>query len=144
MRARSLSRHQLRILVADDDEVIAYLVAELLASMGHHVCAVETTVPGVVQGALRERPDLMIVDARLADGNGPSAVAGVQRHLQIPHFYISGGIVSEVGSAIVLQKPFREADLGSAIARTLEMVSDVEKRRPDGKCARSLVTRRSP
>src|SRR3954462_9634135 len=59
----------LRVLVVEDDALIAMLLTELLAGMGHDVCATAATEAEAVIAATRYRPDLMIVDAGLASGS---------------------------------------------------------------------------
>jgi CheY-like chemotaxis protein len=76
----------LRVLVVEDDALIAMLLSELLAGMGHAVCATAGTEAEAIMAATRYRPDLMIVDAGLGRGSGVSAVeeilcAGPLAHL---------------------------------------------------------------
>lgn len=66
--------NRLRVLVAEDDAVIAMLFAEVLTGMGYDVCAIESTEADLVVAAARCRPDVMIVDVRLRNGSGVSAV----------------------------------------------------------------------
>jgi CheY-like chemotaxis protein len=111
----------LRILVVEDDAVIGMLLSEMLADMGHDVCGVEVTEAAAVAAATRHRPDLMIVDAWLADGTGVSAVAQILRAGWVPHVFISGArIQPERPGAVALQKPFLQSDLVRAIQRALE------------------------
>ena len=112
----------LRVLVVEDDAVIGVLLAEMLIGMGHDVCAVELTEAGAVSAEARCRPDLMIVDVQLGDGNGVSAVAEILRTGSIPHLFVSGDISHAKAlrsDVIVIQKPFRESDLARAIQRAL-------------------------
>ena len=110
----------LRVLVIEDDAVIGMLLGEMLAEMGHNMCAVAATEAEAVTAAARYGPDLMIVDARLGDGSGLSAVEEIGRSGVVPHFFVSGD-ASQVRAlrpgAVVLQKPFRESDLVRAISR---------------------------
>ncbi|HXQ52169.1 MAG TPA: response regulator [Stellaceae bacterium] len=111
-----------RVLVVEDDALIGILLAEVLAAMGHGVCAIEATEADAVAAAVRCRPDLMIVDAWLREGSGVSAVEEILRAGNVPHVFVSGDISRVTGlrpSAEVLQKPFREAELGRAIQRVL-------------------------
>jgi CheY-like chemotaxis protein len=111
-----------RVLVVDDDAIIAMLLADIFAGMGHDVCAIEATEAGAVAAAVRSRPDLMIVDARLGDGSGVAAVAEILRTGFVPHVFISGDISTIRAlepDAVVLQKPFDESDLVRAIRRAL-------------------------
>jgi DNA-binding response OmpR family regulator len=109
-----------RILVVEDDAQIGAALAEMLDLMGHEVCAIEATQADAVKAAARCKPDLMIVDVRLGDGDGVSAVAEILRHGFIAHVFVSGD-ASKVRAlesrAVAIQKPFRESDLVRAIQR---------------------------
>jgi DNA-binding response OmpR family regulator len=108
----------LRILLIEDETMIATLLAEVLESMGHDVCGIEATELGAVAGAILYRPDLMIVDARLGDDSGLFAVAEIIRRGFIPHVFVSGDAARVRAlrpDAVVLQKPFREAELTRAM-----------------------------
>jgi len=110
------------VLVVDDDAVIGALIAEMLEEMGYAVCAVEATEADAVAAAARCHPDLMIVDARLGEGSGVSAVDEILRSRFVPHLFISGNrarVVALKPAAIVLQKPFNEGELMHAIRRAL-------------------------
>jgi CheY-like chemotaxis protein len=113
----------LRVLVVEDDALIGELLAEMLVDMGHDVCAVEMTEAGAVAAAIRCRPDLMIVDVQLGDGNGVDAVTTIHRSGPVPHVFVSGDI-SKVKlpwpSSVIIQKPYREADLARVIRRALD------------------------
>jgi DNA-binding response OmpR family regulator len=112
----------LRILVVEDDAMIAMLLADMFAAMGHDVCAIEATEAGAVAAALRCRPDLMIVDARLGDGSGVSAMEKILHTGFVPHVFISGDILSVRAlkpDGVAIQKPFDESDLIRAIRRAL-------------------------
>jgi two-component system, response regulator PdtaR len=108
----------LRVLVVEDDALIAMLLADMCAGMGHDVCALAATEADAVAAAVRCRPDLMIVDERLRDGSGVSAVNQILRTGFVPHVFI-GGDTSAVQAlrpgAVALQKPFIESDLVRAI-----------------------------
>jgi CheY-like chemotaxis protein len=108
----------LRILVVEDNAIIGMLLAEMLRTMGHDVCAVARTEQDGVAAALRLEPDLMVVDARLAGvGSGIVVVEAVRRVRHIPHVFMSGAPV-DTGTlgGPVLDKPFRESDLVRVIA----------------------------
>ncbi len=113
----------LQILVVEDDTLIAMLLVETLAEMGHGVCAVEATQAGAIGAALRCRPDLMIVDAQLRKGNGVSAVDEILSAEFVPHLFVSGDIKKVLArrpDAVAIAKPFRESELDQAIQRALE------------------------
>ena len=108
----------LRVLVIEDDALIAMLLAELLAGMGHEVCATVTSEAAAVIAATCYAPDLMIVDAGLGQGSGVSAVEEILRAGPLAHVFVSGDAESvrlRRCDAIVVRKPFRQAELARAI-----------------------------
>jgi CheY-like chemotaxis protein len=112
----------LRVLVIEDDALIAMLLSELLAGMGHDVCATAATEADAVIAATRHRPDLMIVDARLGGGSGVSAVEEILRAGPVAHLFISGDaekVQTRQPDAVVVRKPFRKAELARAIDTSL-------------------------
>jgi CheY-like chemotaxis protein len=115
----------LRVLVIEDDALIAMLLSELLAGMGHDVCATAATEAEAVRAATRCRPDLMIVDAGLGRGSGVSAVEEILRAGPLAHVFISGDaetVRMRKPDAVVLRKPFRYVDLVRAIDAALAAV----------------------
>ena len=112
--------NKLKILLAEDDVLIGRLLAEMLTDLGYEIAAIQTTEDGAVAAAARDKPDLMIVDVGLAEGNGVAAVERITRAGPIPHVFMSGrGLLVAPQAAVVLKKPFRDADLSRAIARAL-------------------------
>jgi len=118
----------LRVLVIEDDALIAMLLAELLAGMGHEVCATAATESEAVTAAERHRPDLMIVDASLGRESGVSAVEEILRAGPIAHFFLSGDaerVRSRKPEAVVVRKPFRRTELATAIDLALAALPHV-------------------
>jgi CheY-like chemotaxis protein len=116
----------LRILVVEDDAMVAMFLSMTLDQMGHDVCAVEATEAGAVKAAGSLRPDLLIVDVGLSSGDGVSAVAQILRAGPMPHIFASGDaeqVRARMPGAVVIQKPFQEADLARAIQRAMEAVA---------------------
>ena len=116
----------LRVLVVEDDALIGMLLAEMLEEMGHDVCAIAATAADGVTAAAQYRPDLVIADARLGDGSGISAIEEILRTGFVPHLFMTGNI-SRVKAlrpdAVVLEKPFRAAELILAIQRALDIAA---------------------
>ena len=111
----------LRILLVEDDASIGILLAEMLDEMGHVVSGIEATEAGAVRAALRDRPDLMIVDARLREGSGVAAIETILRIAPIPHILMSGDrLPSGRTHAVTLRKPFMYRDLVHAMGRAVE------------------------
>ena len=126
------SMKALRVLVVEDDALIAMLLGEMLAGMGHDVCAPAATEAEAVIAADRYNPDLMIVDAGLGRGSGVSAVEEICRAAPLAHVFISGDaerVRLRQPDAVVVRKPFRRTELISAIEIALAAIAGCESRR---------------
>jgi CheY-like chemotaxis protein len=122
----------LRVLVVEDEAVIAMLLAEVLRELGHEVCATETTEAGAVAAAARHKPDLMIVDDELRRGSGIAAVEQITRSGFIPHVFVTGQSLTDRSlspSAVLIQKPFTIPELVWGIKRALA-VTDIRPANP--------------
>lgn len=109
---------KLRILLAEDEPLISIFFAELLVEMGYEVCAIVTTEEAAVEAAVRLRPGLLIVDRHLKQGSGIVAVERILKEGPVPYIFMTGDrlVREEVpANAIILQKPFLDADVGEAI-----------------------------
>ena len=112
----------LRVLVIEDNALIAMLLSEMLTGMGHFVCATAATESEAVVAAAHYGPDLMIVDAGLGQGSGVSAVEEILRAGPVAHLFISGDaekVQTRQPGAVVVRKPFRKAELARAIDMAL-------------------------
>jgi len=113
---------RLSILVVEDEAMIAFLLSLVLEGLGHEICAIEGDEAGAVAAARRCRPDLMIVDEHLGHGSGLAVVEEVLQEGPTPHIFVSGDtarILKLMPGAIVLEKPYFEADLEQAIWRAV-------------------------
>lgn len=112
----------LRVMVIEDNGLLAELLGEVLEGMGHDVCASEGNEDRAVAAAIRYKPDLMIVDVRLGEGSGVSAVDKIQLKGLIPHIFVTGdirGLETLRPGAETLEKPFRDSDLERSIERVI-------------------------
>jgi DNA-binding response OmpR family regulator len=116
----------LRVLLVEDDQLIGMLLADMLESMGYDVCAVAATEADAATAGAQHRPDLIIADARLGDGSGVSAIEEILRAGFVPHLFMTGNISTVKAlrpDAVVLEKPFREAELTRAIQHALDVAA---------------------
>jgi DNA-binding response OmpR family regulator len=112
----------LRVLVVEDDSMIGPLLAEVLEDLGHVVVAVVVDADAAVVAARDCRLDLMIVDIQLGERSAVAAVREILRQGFVPHVFVTGDILRnlELGpDAVLIQKPYRRADLEAAIARVI-------------------------
>ena len=104
----------LRIVIVEDDGLIAMDLAELLIGIGHDVCAIAGTEVAAEAAAVQWRPDVMIVDGNLRDGSGVAAMARILANGDVAHFYVTGNpdaIRALAPDAIIITKPFTLRDL---------------------------------
>jgi DNA-binding response OmpR family regulator len=121
----------LRIVVVEDDAMIGLFLGMTLEQMGHQVCATVATEDAAVKAAADFAPDLMIVDARLREGDGISAVERILSTGPMPHLFCSGDlndVKARLPDSDVLQKPFCDDDLSAAILRVLDIGADSAER----------------
>ena len=112
----------LNILIIEDEAIIGMLLSEVLVGLGHSVIGVVGTESAAVTLAAEYRPDLLIVDAGLTKGNGISAVDHIIADRYVPHFFTTGNVLKVrlvKPDAIILEKPFHEAEIVNAIALAL-------------------------
>ena len=70
-----------RILVADDHDSVRRALREDLEHGGLTVCAEAATGAAAVEAALRERPQLCLLDVFMPDEGGIGAAAAIKRQL---------------------------------------------------------------
>lgn len=79
-----------RILIIEDETVIAMDLSDLVIDQGHDVCATAATASEAVAAAKRERPDLVLADIQLADGSsGIDAVREILSSFSVPVIFIT-------------------------------------------------------
>lgn len=106
----------LKVLIAEDDPLIADTTEALLSDHGYQVCGTGRTVADVLALAWRHKPDLAILDVRLADGDVGTQIAADLaglRHLGI--LYVTGNVAAVTSDGVrghaCLAKPYRPGDL---------------------------------
>ena len=79
-----------RVLIIEDETVIAMDLSDLVTAAGHEVCGMATTASEAVKTAERERPDLVLADIQLADGSsGIDAVKAILSSFQVPVIFVT-------------------------------------------------------
>ncbi len=112
----------LKILIAEDEALIAMLLEELLTGLGHSVCASVNSEANAVTAAHEYQPDIILMDVGLRGGSGIAAMATINASRITPHVFMTGDaakIREQLPDAILIEKPFFENDLVSAMDRAL-------------------------
>jgi DNA-binding response OmpR family regulator len=114
----------LKVMIVEDDLMLADFAEEILIENGYEVSGIARTVVDAVALAARSRPDLVILDLRLADGGLGTEVAAQLSPTGGPGILYVTGNMSQValtdGDAC-LGKPYRSVDL----LRGLEIVAEI-------------------
>ena len=121
----------LKVLIAEDDVMIADLVKEVLVGSGYLVCGIARTVGEAIALNVLHRPDLAVIDQRLADGGLGTDIAAKWAEsddLSRPGvLYATANIAHVVKTApageACLSKPYSAEDLLRALQLVFEIVS---------------------
>lgn len=114
-----------KVLVIEDEAVIAMDIAVTVRSAGHTVVGVADTVAKAVALSEEFRPDLILSDVQLKDGdNGIDAVEQIMQLCQAPVIFVTGFpeallTGNRVEPAFVLTKPFDPEALTACISQVL-------------------------
>jgi CheY-like chemotaxis protein len=104
----------LRVLVVEDEIMVALLLEEVLADFGHAVIGPIARLDKAVETAGREAIDAAILDVNL-NGSEIYPVADVLAARNIPFAFCSGygrqTLRAPYGDRPILQKPFRREQL---------------------------------
>lgn len=114
-----------KVLIAEDDLMIADMAEQVLVAHGYGVCGIARTLAEAVALGRHHVPDLAIIDVRIADGDHGTDVVRQLVSLGKPAIlYVTGDASSITAGAPghgCLLKPYRLADL----LRSLEIVVEL-------------------
>jgi len=115
-----------KILIAEDDLMIADMAGEFLSACGYEVCGIARTVGEAVAFSRAHQPDLALIDLRLAKGDIGTEIVRQLAPGQRPGILYASGNVSQFaltkndGEASI-SKPYSAEDL----VRSLELVAEL-------------------
>ena len=116
-----------RILIVEDEFLVAMLLEDLLTEMGHQVIGTFAQVDEAMKFANQADVNFAILDINLA-GATSFPVAEILRRRGIPFLFASGygstGLASAFENELTLQKPYEPAELERVIAEASARVSD--------------------
>jgi DNA-binding response OmpR family regulator len=108
----------LRILIVEDEMMIALMIEDMLIEMGHEVVGLAMRLPQAMEIARNAEIDLAILDVNL-DGQRSFPVAEVLQERGVAFFFASGygsaGIEPPFADRLIIKKPFVQNELSSAI-----------------------------
>ena len=116
-----LAERPLRILIVEDEMLVAMNIEDMLLDLGHEVAGLASRLEPALSLAREAAFDLAVLDVNLA-GKASFPVAAALAKRGIPFLFATGygaqGITEEFRQAPVLQKPFRARELDAALRAT--------------------------
>ena len=112
----------MRILIVEDDAMFAFAIEDALSAAKHEIVGFARDGESAVELAERERPDLALVDLRLArQTSGAIAAREILDRYRIPSIFISSSPedcrkeAKPSGAWGCLSKPFTDRDLVNVV-----------------------------
>jgi two-component system, response regulator PdtaR len=109
----------MRILVVEDEPIIALSTQADLETAGHTVVGLAMTAEEAITLADRCRPDLVLMDIRLAQGNGVKAAEAIYSQWAIPSLFATSYVEHSADACHAalgcLRKPYSRRNLVQSI-----------------------------
>jgi DNA-directed RNA polymerase specialized sigma24 family protein len=129
-RAAISSMLSSRVLIIEDEAIIALHLKQLLIGMGNDVVGVARTASEAIESAQASGPELILADINLADGSsGIDAVDHILQEITVPVIFITAfpeklltGERKE--PAYVIAKPFNPDDVAATVMQALLVSSE--------------------
>ncbi|MDB5693463.1 MAG: response regulator [Alphaproteobacteria bacterium] len=111
-----------RVLVVEDEAMVAMLIEDMLAELGCEVVGPAMRLEHALQLAETGAIDAAVLDINLG-GVRSDPVADILERRGVPTLFVTGyGQSSRPGRTDrILQKPYRQAELGEALRSLLEV-----------------------
>lgn len=123
IRAIEFSGTPLRILIVEDDAMLAFAMEEMLTTGGHEVVGLAREEQLAFKISVSQKPDLALVDFALARGSsGADAARNLHERCGVPSVFVSATpgdcrkALPATGTLGCLRKPFVSAELNGAVA----------------------------
>jgi CheY-like chemotaxis protein len=121
-----------RVLIIEDESIIALHIKQIVESLGHETIAIVRTRAEAVAKAHEERPELVLADISLADGSsGIDAVKDILAEQTVPVIFITAFperlLTGERPEpTYLITKPFEPETVIATIGQALLMHRDVD------------------
>jgi signal transduction histidine kinase len=116
-----------RILIVEDEGIVARDLQTSLEALGHVVCGTSATGPDAVRQARTERPDVVLMDIRLrGEMDGIEAARRIRQERDVPVVFLTAYAdqdtlerAADVGPYGYVLKPFEEQELHVTVLMAL-------------------------
>jgi CheY-like chemotaxis protein len=109
-----------RVLIVEDEAIVAMEIQDQMESLGWDVCGIAATGPDAIRRAAADRPDLILMDnTLLGNMTGLEAAEIIRAGRTVPIVFLTATVDERIIARIQkldpeagsLSKPFSEADL---------------------------------
>jgi response regulator NasT len=135
-----------RIAVADDERDMRDYFQRILPELGYEVVVVAENGRQLIERCRTTKPDLVIADIRMPDGDGLEAAAAINRERPVPVVVVSGYHQADYlqrareGPVMAyLVKPVKAPDLDAAINLAVARFEEHQKTREEGASLRQAL-----
>jgi CheY-like chemotaxis protein len=113
-----------RILIVEDEPLVAFDNEHFLRDAGYEIVATVDTVPEAIE-AISGEVDLVLADVRLSDGGNGHDVARAAQAKGVPLVFVTGACPDDAKTLAVglLSKPYSQRDLLAVIDAVDAMLS---------------------
>lgn len=113
-----------RIVIVEDESMVAMLLEDILSELGHEVVAVAGSLEKAQRLIAETDFDLAVLDVNL-NGVYTYPLAAMLKEKEAPFFFSTGygrsGLRPEWHEYPVLQKPFTDLDVRNAVAAAMRL-----------------------
>jgi DNA-binding NarL/FixJ family response regulator len=122
----------LRVLVVEDEALVQLGLISFMQMLGYEVCGSAVTADEAIAIASRERPDVVLMDVRLAEGSdGVLAATAIRDRFDVPSIFISANLDSALMERAkacrplaFINKPFDPALLGAVLSDSASALAE--------------------
>ncbi len=116
------------LVIVEDEKLLAWALTTFAEDLGYRVLATADTEPSAVQAVLERRPDVVLMDIKLARGSGLSAASAIRQNSKVPIVFCTAyasntkvqAAVQKLGNTAMIGKPIDEAELADLLASALK------------------------
>lgn len=139
-----------KILIVEDDMIIAANISLQLSKLGYEVTGIETRGEDAINHARENRPDIILMDINLKGKiNGIETAKTIQKENNIPLVYLTANTdeasfqkAKETHPYAFISKPFNKLNLERTIALVVEQTANnMDKVSMDNSLVKSLEDR---
>src|SRR5262245_59636226 len=122
----------MRVMIVEDEALIAFDLEDIVAGLGYDVCATAASAPEAIDAARNHSPDIALMDIRLARGtSGIDAAREIYNSHNVRCIYLSGNLdpatlrtLEAFEPLAFLGKPVLPALLHRALAKAAELFAE--------------------